>query len=80
MISYEGSKWYIKTWRKRWYIYAILLHAKNFININLWLEMLLNKKLEGKTKKQLRKNWRDIKYHVELSKMYKFSTKRKYEK
>jgi len=80
MISYEGSKWYIKIWRHRWYLYAILLHFINFINIELWIDYLLNKKIDKKQVKNLRKNWKYIKRHVELSKMYKFSTKTKYER
>lgn len=80
MISYEGSKWYIKVWRQRWYAYAIFLHLKNFINVELWIDYLLYKKLSDRDKKKLKINWKQIKQHVELSKMYKFSSKIRYER
>jgi len=75
MISYEASKWYIKIWRGRWYLYAIFLHIKNFIYIHLLLDMIFYGELESKDKKELNSNWKEIKRHVELSKMYKFSSK-----
>jgi len=75
MISYESSKWYVKLWRQRWYIYATFLHVRDFINIDIGLEYLMFSELDKKTKSKIRKNWRDIKKHVELSKMYKFSAK-----
>ena len=75
MISYEGSPWYVKLWRKRWYIYAIFLHLKCYINVSIWIDYLLYKKLDNKDKKKLKANWKQIKYHVELNKMYKFSIK-----
>lgn len=75
MISYESCKWYIKMWRQRWYLYAIFLHIKNFIKVELWIDYLLSQQLDDSDNKKLRTNWRDIKRHVELSKMYKFSSR-----
>jgi hypothetical protein len=75
MISYESCKWYVKLWRKRWYLYAIFLHIKNYINVELWIDYLLYQQLSDNEKKKLRISWREIKRHVELSKMYKFSSK-----
>lgn len=75
MISYEASKWYVKLWRQRWYLYAIFLHLKNFIDVDLWVDYILNEGLDDESGKNLRLKWRDIKHHVELSKMYKFSKK-----
>ena len=75
MISYEASKWYVKFWRQRWYLYAIFLHIKNYLNPMIGVELLLEGKLDDDTKKTMKLNWKDIKRHVELSKMYKFSTK-----
>ena len=78
MISYESSKWYVKLWRQRWYIYAIFLHIKNFINIYIFIDLLLEKKISGDEKDNLRSEWKDIIKHVELSKMNKFSQKNNY--
>ena len=75
MISYEGSKWYVKLWRQRWYAYAIFLHLKNYMDVEIWIDYLLYKKLDNKEKKKLRTSWKQIKYHVDVSKMYKFSKK-----
>jgi hypothetical protein len=75
MISYEGSKWYVKIWRARWYLYAILLYLKEYISIDVWLEFFMNEGFEDDVKKKFRAEWKDIKKHVELSKMYKFSAK-----
>jgi len=72
IISYESSIWYIKVWRQRWYIYAIFLHAIDYINIEIWIDRLLGEKNDV-TEKKLKKSWVDIKRHVEVSKMYKFS-------
>ena len=80
IISYESCKWYVKLWRQRWYLYAIFLHIKNNINPIIGIEILLDGELDKDTSKSIRTNWKDIKYHVELSKMYKFSTKTKYER
>jgi len=77
IISYESSKWYIKFWRQRWYLYALLLHSKNFINVELWTDYIL-KSFDNDLatdNKKLRSSWREIKRHVELSKMYKFSSR-----
>ena len=75
MISYEGSKWYVKLWRKRWYLYAIFLHILQYFNVEVWLELLLNQQLEDSDKKKIKSEWKEMKRHVELSKMYKFSAK-----
>ena len=79
MISYESSSWYIKMWRQRWYLYAIFLHIKIYIDVELWIDYILNQigvDVEDEKKdKKIKYNWSEIKRHVELSKMYKFSTK-----
>ena len=75
IISYESSKWYVKLWRNRWYIYAIFLHTKNFIDVQLWIDYLIMDNNLSKDTKLLQKRWIDIKAHIEISKMYKFSTK-----
>lgn len=80
MISYEASKWYIKVWRTRWYVYAIFLHLISFIDVKLWLDIILYQQLDDDDNKKLRSNWKEIKHHVELSKMYKFSSKTNYER
>jgi hypothetical protein len=80
IISYESSKWYIKLWRQRWYIYAGLIYIKNFINIGLWIDFILNQEIDEEDKKILKKDWNDFKRHIELSKMYKFSAKNNYER
>lgn len=73
MISYESSKWYIKIWRRRWYTYAIFLHIKNYLNIDLILDYIIDDELDEKDRDKLRQTWKDIKKHVELTKMYKYS-------
>lgn len=80
ILSYESCKWYIKIWRQRWYLYAILLHIKNLINVSLWIDLILNQQIDDDDRKKLRANWKDIRKHIELSKMYKFSTKIKHER
>jgi hypothetical protein len=75
MISYESAKWYVKLWRHRWYLYAIGLHINQYNNVDIWLEFLLHQKLEEKDEKKMKSEWKEIKRHVELSKMYKFSSK-----
>lgn len=80
MISYEASKWYVKLWRKRWYLYAIFLHIKNYLKIVFILDILIDEELDDKSKKLLRLNWKEIIRHIELSKMYKFSSKITYER
>lgn len=75
IISYESCKWYVKVWRQRWYLYAIFLHIKNnYILPIIGLEFILGG-LDDDTEKKLRIKWLDIKHHVELSKMYKFSSR-----
>lgn len=80
MISYEASKWYVKLWRNRWYIYAIFLHIKNFLRIDFLIEYVLENELEDDSKKNLRSNWKEILHHIKVSKMYKFSSKINYER
>lgn len=62
-------------WRNRWYLYAMFLHIKNFVDIQLWLDYIIHNQLEDQDKKILKNKWKEIKKHVELSKMYKFSSK-----
>jgi len=73
MISYESSKWYVKMWRKRWYLYAIFLYIQKYINSQILIDLLLYRALDYSQRNKLRSDWRDIKKHVELSKMCKFS-------
>lgn len=75
IISYESSKWYIKLWRKRWYLYAIFLYIKNILRITLLLDYIIDNEVSGPDKDKIRKDWAYIKKHIEISKMYKFSTK-----
>ena len=75
IMSYESSKWYIKLWRNRWYLYALFLQFKNFIDVQLWIDYLVMDHHIDNDTKILRKRWTEIKAHVEISKMYKFSTK-----
>lgn len=75
MISYEASKWYIKLWRMRWYFYAIFLLLINILTPSIIIEYLINRKIEKETEQKIEYNWKTIKRHVELSKMYKFSSK-----
>ena len=78
MISYESSKWYVKVWRQRWYLYAIFLYIVKYLNIEIFVDIILDFLTEEdyseKEKKKLKSNWNDIKKHIELSKMFKFST------
>lgn len=60
-------------WRTRWYLYAILLYVKEYFHFEIFFDVLVNQQLDDDTKKELRTDWKDIKKHVELSKMYKFS-------
>jgi hypothetical protein len=71
MISYESSKWYVKMWRNRWYLYAIFLYIKELLHVEIFLEYLLETKLNKNQEKKLKKDWLYIKKHVELSKMLK---------
>ena len=75
IISYESSKWIIKLWRQRWYLYAIFLYIKCYLNPIILLEFLLENRLSNNSEKKMRINWKDIKHHIELSKMYKFSSR-----
>jgi len=81
MISYESSKWYVKAWRSRWYLYAVLLYLKEFLKIELIIDFILSGLLlgddliEDEEEEKIRKSWKDIIRHVELSKMYKFTQK-----
>ena len=76
MISYESCNWYTRLWRKRWYLYAIFLHIKNYIDVELWIDLILNQiGFDVEDEKKSKKIKYEIKRHVELSKMYKFSTK-----
>lgn len=70
-ISYESSMWYIKLWRQRWYLYALILHIKVYLKITLLIDYIAND-IESSDKEDIRKNWKTLKKHVELSKMYKF--------
>jgi len=75
MISYEASKWYVKLWRGRWYLYAIFLYIKLSIGVEIYIDYILDSELEESSDKKLKSDWKEIKRHVELSKMYKFSAK-----
>ena len=74
MKSYESCNWFVKMWRNRWYIYAIFLHLKDLLSINLLLDLLLDNKLDKKEKRKLENNWRYYIRHVELNKMCKLTT------
>ena len=76
-MSYESSNLLIRIWRCRWYLYALLLHIKNYINIELWIDILLGEGVDENITKKIKSSWNDIKRHVELSKMYKYSSKYK---
>ncbi len=72
MISYESSKWYIKILRKRWYFYVPFL----FLKINLLQEDTIDMLIYGigsSDRKKLINSWFEIKKHIELSKMHKYS-------
>jgi len=74
-LSYESSKWYVKAWRTRWYLYAVILHIKEYINLEILIGLLMNNEIEDSEKEKLKKSWKDIKRHVELSKLHKYSSK-----
>jgi hypothetical protein len=81
MISYEASKWYVKLWRQRWYLYAIFLHVfRNYLKlpviIDFLLDVVINEDQHDENEK-MRIKWRYIKRHVELTKMYKYTSKTK---
>lgn len=46
----------------------------------MWIDLILNQQIDDDDRKKLRANWKDIRKHIELSKMYKFSTKIKHER
>jgi hypothetical protein len=73
MISYESSNKLIKIWRGRWYLYAIFLYLKNSIDLDIVTDYLINDGLEDKENEKLKQDWKDIKRHVELTKMNKYS-------
>jgi len=50
MISYEASKWYVKLWRQRWYLYLMILHIKSYIDPELWMDYLLGVNKKNKNK------------------------------
>lgn len=75
MISYESSSWYIKLYRQRWYLYAIFLYIKNIFKISIIVDYIIDNEIDDSDKDKARKNWKDIIRHIEISKMYKFSTK-----
>ena len=53
IISYESSKWYVKMWRTRWYLYAILLYFKEYLKIDLGFEYIMNEgELDSDTKEK----------------------------
>jgi hypothetical protein len=70
--SYEASKWYIKMWRKRWYLYGIFLYIKSLMKIDIFLDYVIDE-IEDKDKDNMRSNWKYIKKHIELNKMHKYS-------
>lgn len=73
--SYESSGNIIKMWRCRWYLYAILLYLGLYININIIVDYLIDDELTDNDKEKIRKEWKLIKKHVEITKMYKYSVK-----
>lgn len=74
MISYEASKWYIKIWRERWYLYAIFLYLKSYLNVDMWVDYMIDEQFDNKTQKRLKSDWIEIKRHVELTKMSKYTS------
>ena len=73
MISYKSSNKIIRIWRGRWYLYAIFLYLKNSINIDIITDYLVDDELEDNDREKLRQDWKDIKKHVELTRMNKYS-------
>lgn len=71
-ISYDASKWYIKLLRHRWYLYAFLLHIKIYLKLSLLVDYIADNDIDSSDKDEIKNNWKIIKKHVELSKMYKF--------
>lgn len=73
MNSYESSKWYVKIWRKRWYfIIPFLFIRENILKID-WLYYFLDAGFSKKERVSLYKSWFDIKRHVDLTKLKKYS-------
>lgn len=79
-ISYEGSKWYVKLWRKRWYAYAVFLHLNNFIDTSLYIDLLLHKSISRSKKRKLRNSWKSTIHYVELHKMHKLTSEMRQER
>ena len=73
--SYEASKWYIKILRHVWYLYAIILHIKNLLNVEFWIDSIFNDQYLSADKKKLNSSWKEIVRHVELSKMHKYTSR-----
>jgi len=72
MVSYESSKWYVKLFRKRWYLYIPFL----FIKRNLFKHRTVDVIIEGigkEERKTLINSWFNIKKHIELTKLHKYS-------
>ena len=72
MKSYEGSKWHVKIWRKRWYFIIPFI----FLKMNLFKEKTIDILIEGvgrNDRKRLINSWFAIKKHVELTKLHKYS-------
>ena len=75
-ISYEASPWYVKVWRSRWYLYALFLQTLNIMNVEIWVDFIYNgNSITDEDGKKLRSSWKEIKRHVELSKMHKYTSK-----
>lgn len=70
MRSYESSKWYVKIWRWRWYFTIPFIFIK--INKKIKIDFLLFG-FTSNNRKKLINSWFDIKKHVELTKMSKYS-------
>jgi hypothetical protein len=72
MKCYESSKWYVRIWRKRWYFIIPCI----FIKRNIWHPRTLNMIIEQPNKhdrKILINSWFEIKKHIELTKLQRFS-------
>lgn len=73
MLSYESSKWYVKIWRKRWYFIIPFLFIKiNFIRID-YFDWLVEGELSGESEDKLWNSLGDIKRHIDLTKLKKYS-------
>lgn len=73
MKSYESSKWHIRLYRKRWYLYAIFLFIVETFKLSILVDYFLEKELDEKTTETIKSDWKEIKKHVELTKMNKYS-------